>query len=278
MKKMAHRRPKMEQLRLVSLTGTKAVVTGSTSGIGAGIARLLAKEGAEVAIVGRNADRGEEVVSMIRADGGSAFFQETDVSKSSEVEEMFKACKRKLGTIDVLVNNAGVQSLGKLTETTEEEWDKVFGVNAKGTFLCSRAVVPLMLENHGGSIVNIASVGGLRSFAGGSIYCSSKAAVVAFTKALALEYGSAGIRSNCICPGSIETPMLNEYAKHKDVTEKPKRKAKEEIAAGIPAGRIGAPDDVARVVVFLASPSSSFLNGGIYVVDGGATAGQIAAP
>jgi NAD(P)-dependent dehydrogenase (short-subunit alcohol dehydrogenase family) len=260
------------------LTGRKALVTGSTSGIGAGIAMLLAAEGAEVAIVGRNTDRGDEVERKIKAGGGSAFFHETDVSKSSEVEQMVKACTEKMGTIDILVNNAGVQSLGRLTETTEEEWDKVFGVNAKGTFLCSRAVVPIMLEEHGGSIVNIASVGGLRSFAGGSIYCSSKAAVVAFTKALALEYGSMGIRSNCICPGSIETPMLNEYAEHKDATEKLKRRAKDEIAAGIPAGRIGAPDDVARVVVFLASPGSSFLNGGIYVVDGGATAGQVAAP
>jgi NAD(P)-dependent dehydrogenase (short-subunit alcohol dehydrogenase family) len=263
---------------MATLKGAKALVTGSTSGIGVGIARLLATEGAEVAIVGRSTTRGEEVVDGIKEAGGSAFFLGADISKSSDVEEMVSACIGKMGTIDVLVNNAGVQALGKVTEMTEADWDRVFGVNAKGTFLCSRAVVPTMLEHGGGSIVNIASVGGLRSFAGGSVYCSSKAAVVAFTKALALEYGSLGIRANCICPGSIETPMLNDYAEHKGATENLRKAAKAEIAAGIPAGRIGTPDDVARVVLFLASPTSSFLNGGIYVVDGGATAGQIAAP
>jgi NAD(P)-dependent dehydrogenase (short-subunit alcohol dehydrogenase family) len=135
-----------------------------------------------------------------------------------------------------------------------------------------------MLQNGGGVVVNIGSVGGLRSFAGGSVYCSSKAAVVAFTKALALEYGSQGIRSNCICPGSIETPMLAEYADHKDASEALAGNARKEIASGIPVGRIGTPHDVAGVVAFLCSDDASFLNGGIYVVDGGATAGQIAAP
>ena len=261
-----------------ALEGKKAIVTGATSGIGVGIAALFAKEGAEVAVVGRNAERGEGVASKISASGGKAFFVQADVSKSSDVERMVSTCVQRMGGVDVLVNNAGVQALGKLTEMTEADWDTVFGINVKGTFLCSRAVVPEMLKRGGGAIVNIGSVGGLRSFAGGSIYCSSKSAIVAFTKAVALEYGSRGVRANCICPGSIETPMLAEYADHKDATEALNRKARDEIAAGIPVGRIGTPDDVARMVVFLASSGSSFLNGGIYVVDGGATAGQIAAP
>lgn len=263
---------------MATLAGMKALVTGATSGIGAGIAERLAAEGAEVAVVGRDSARGAEVVARIGKSGGKAFFVRADVSKSADVDSMLSAVIKKSGRIDVLVNDAGVQALGKLTEMTEADWDRVFGVNAKGTFLCARAVIPLMREQKGGCIVNIASVGGLRSFAGGSIYCSSKAAVVAFTKALALEYGGEGIRANCICPGSIETPMLNEYADHKGATESLNKKAKDEIASGIPVGRIGLPEDVARVVAFLASPGSSFLNGGIYVVDGGATAGQVAPP
>jgi NAD(P)-dependent dehydrogenase (short-subunit alcohol dehydrogenase family) len=260
------------------LEGMKAVVTGSTSGIGAAIAELLAKEGAEVAVVGRNETKGAEVANRIVSSGGNAFYIKADVSKANSVDSMISAALKKMGTVDILVNNAGVQALGSVTEMSEEDWDFVFGTNVKGTFLCTRRLVPVMLKNGRGSIVNTASVGGLRSFAGGSIYCSSKAAVVAFTKAVALEYGGRGIRTNCICPGSIETPMLNEYAEHKDATEGGDSTAKEKIAAGIPVGRIGTPDDCARMVLFLVSPEASFLNGGIYVVDGGATAGQTAPP
>jgi len=261
-----------------SLEGRKSIVTGATSGIGVGIASRFAEEGAEVAVVGRNVERGKSVAEKINAAGGSSFFVQADVSKSDQVKRMVGECEQRMGRVDVLVNNAGVQALGKLTELSEADWDHVFGINVKGTFLCSREVVPVMLRGGRGSIVNIGSVGGLRSFAGGSIYCSSKSAVVAFTKAIALEYGAKGIRANCICPGSIETPMLAEYADHKDATEVLQRKAREEIAAGIPVGRIGTPEDVAGTAVFLSSDSSSFLNGGVYVVDGGATAGQIAAP
>jgi len=261
-----------------SLEGKKAIITGSTSGIGVAIAELFSVEGAEVAVVGRNETRGHDVVSRITSRGGRAFFANADVSKSNDVKKMVSGCLREFGAVDILVNNAGVQALGRVVDASEEEWDRVFGTNAKGTFLCSREVIPSMLANRGGVIVNIASVGGLRSFAGGAIYCSSKFAVVGFTKAVALEYGGQGIRTNCICPGSIETPMLNEYALFKDEAGESRRTGKAKITAGIPAGRLGTPDDVARMALFLASPESSFVNGGIFVVDGGATAGQVAPP
>jgi 3-oxoacyl-[acyl-carrier protein] reductase len=261
-----------------ALEGKKAIVTGSTSGIGTAIAELFAKEGAEVAVVGRSEAKGRDVVSRITGGGGRAFFVKADVSNSAEVESMASACVQKLGSVDIMVNNAGVQSLGKVVDATEEEWDRVFGTNAKGTFLCSRSIIPTMLKKGGGAIINIASVGGLRSFAGGAIYCSSKFAVVGFTKALALEYGSMGIRANCICPGSIETPMLDEYALFKDSTEELRRTARAKITAGIPAGRLGTPEEVAKMALFLASHEASFVNGGIFVIDGGATAGQVAPP
>jgi len=260
------------------LEGRKAIVTGSTSGIGKSIAVTLAREGAEVAIIGRNKTRGLEVVSELRKDGLSSFFVETDISSTASINTMVDSCGEKMGKIDILVNNAGAQVIAPITGTEESKWDNIMDVNVKGPFLCCKRVIPQMVNRGKGCIINLGSVGGLRGFAGGGAYCASKAALIMFTRVLALELGRVGIRSNCICPGSIETSMLLEYAEQKAGSPSKLLDAKKEITAGIPIGRIGVPEDVARTVLFLVSDSASFINGAVYVVDGGATAGQVAPP
>jgi len=252
-----------------------AVVTGGTSGIGAGIAELFASEGARVLIAGRNKVRGEEVVSRITKNGGVADFVKADVSLAAEVNAMVKYALKRSGSIDILVNNAGIQLLGGLAEMSEREWDTMFDTNVKGTFLCSRAVIPQMVRNGEGCIINIGSIAGLRGYTGGAIYSASKAAVISLTKAMAIEYGKAGIRVNCICPGSVETPMMQGYLKYEESKGHSVEGLRRSILKGIPAGRIGVPLDVAKLALYLASPDANFVNGGVFVIDGGAIAGLV---
>jgi len=259
------------------LSGKRAVVTGGTSGIGAGIAELFANEGARVLIVGRSKARGEEVVSRISEHGGVADFVKADVSKAGEVSAMVKHALKKGGSIDILVNNAGIQLLGRLAELSERKWDAMFDTNVKGIFLCSRDVIPEMIRNGEGSIINIGSIAGLRAYAGGAIYSASKAAVISLTKAMAIEYGAAGIRVNCICPGSVETPMMEGYLKYEAAKGHSIEGLRRSILKGIPAGRIGVPSDVAKLALYLASPDATFVNGSVFVIDGGATAGLVTA-
>ena len=255
------------------LSGKNAIVTGATSGIGEAIARLLSAEGATVAVIGRRKDEGEKVVLGIGNEGGKAFYVEADVSNPKLVENMIKLCVAKFSKIDILVNNAGVTTGNVPIEyLSEEDWDKVMNTNAKGTFLCSKAVIPHM-KNGGGSIVNISSVGGLKSYVGGSAYSSSKAAVIMLTKTTATEYGKYGIRANCICPGSTDTEMFEEGIKSGLARSGAQNVSFEQIVGnitrGIPLGRLGTPKDMANMVVFLASEEAAYINGAVIVVDGG---------
>ncbi|MDG6998782.1 MAG: SDR family oxidoreductase [Nitrososphaerota archaeon] len=258
--------------------GRNAIVTGATSGIGESIARRLASEAATVAIVGRRAEKGEEVARSIAAHGGRAFFVRADVRDSESVAEMTSVCLDRFGgSVSILVNNAGV-SKGNATmeHVNEDDWDAVMDTNAKGTFLCSKAVIPVMIKNGGGSIVNVSSGGGLRGYVGGSAYSASKAAVIMLTKVLAMEHGKEKIRANCICPGSVHSEMFDGGIKNfeKKMVEQGKpglstSQIMENIARGIPIGRIGEPEDVANLALFLSSDEASFISGSVVVIDGG---------
>lgn len=259
-----------------TLAKKNAIVTGATSGIGESIARRFSSEGATVALIGRRKERGEVIVSNIEKEGGKAFYVETDVTNSKSVAEMSKVCLERFGgDVSILVNNAGVSSGNALMEyVTEEDWDRVTDTNAKGTFLCSKAAIPSMVKNGGGSIVNVSSGGGLKGYVGGTAYSSSKAAVIMLTKVLALEHGKDKIRTNCICPGSIHSEMFDGSIKNfaKKMPGAPSAdQIIQNIAKGIPLGRIGEPKDVASLALFLSSEEASFINGTIIVIDGGQT-------
>ncbi|MHB8566444.1 MAG: SDR family NAD(P)-dependent oxidoreductase [Nitrososphaerales archaeon] len=260
------------------LEGRNAIVTGATSGIGESIAWRLAFEGATVAIVGRRAERGEEVARNIEAQGGRAFYVRADVRDSKSVAEMMSTCLDRFGgNVSILVNNAGISKGNATMEyVSEDDWDAVLDTNAKGTFLCSKAVIPAMIKNGGGSIVNVSSGGGLRGYVGGTAYSTSKAAVIMLTKVLAIEHGKNKIRANCICPGSVHSEMFDGGIKNfeKKMAEQGKpgptaSQIMENIARGIPLGRIGEPEDVANFALFLCSDEASFVSGSVVVIDGG---------
>ena len=258
--------------------GRNAIVTGATSGIGESIAKRFASEGATVAIVGRRVEKGEEVAKSIQYQGGNAFFVRADVRDYKSVAEMTSACLDRLGgSVSVLVNNAGVSKGNATMEyVSEDEWDAVMDTNAKGTFLCSKALIPVMIKNGGGSIINVSSGGGLRGYDGGTAYSASKAAVSMVTRVLAMENGKDKIRANCICPGSEHSEMFDGGKKNfeKKMAEQGKigpsaSQIVENIARGIPLGRIGEPEDVANLALFLCSDEASFISGSVAVIDGG---------
>jgi len=258
-----------------ALSGKGVIVTGATSGIGESIARRFSAEGAAVAVVGRRKDRGEQVASSIRAQGGKAVYVHAEVRDPRSVEEMSKACLEELRSISILVNDAGVSTgNAPMERVTEEDWDRVMDTNAKGTFLCSRAIIPHIVRNGGGSIVNISSAGGLRGYVGGTAYASSKAAVIVLTKIMAMEHGKDGIRANCICPGSVRSEMFEEGIKgfvQRSGGQTSSDQIIANIAKGVPLGRIGAPEEVASLALYLSSDEASFLNGAVVVCDGGQT-------
>jgi NAD(P)-dependent dehydrogenase (short-subunit alcohol dehydrogenase family) len=243
------------------LDGKVALITGAASGIGRATALLFTKEGAKVAVADYVPAGGQETVKMIQKAGGEAIFIEADVSRKTDVERMVKTTVNSYGRIDILYNNAGIGQRGvSMLETTEEEWDRVLNINLKGVCLGSKYVIPVMLDQGGGVIVNTASIVGLVGLPGNPAYSVSKAGVIQLTKMMAAEYGRQNIRVNCICPGAIKTPMTE--------------------ATSIPTDayirvqflrRAGQPEDVARAVLYLASDDSSFVTGVALVVDGGWT-------
>ena len=255
------------------LSSKNAVVTGATSGIGEAIARRFSAGGSAVAVVGRRKDKGEQVASSIRAGGGKAIYVQADVTDPKAVDETAKVCLEGLGSISIFVNDAGVSTgNAPMERIPEEEWDKVMDTSAKGTFLCSKAMIPHIVRNGGGSIVNISSTAGLRGYAGGTAYTSSKAAVMMLTKITAMEHGKDRIRANCICPGSVRSEMFEESLKGFAQRSGGQTSFDPMIAGivkGIPLGRIGTPEEVASLALFLSSDEASYLNGSVVVCDGG---------
>jgi NAD(P)-dependent dehydrogenase (short-subunit alcohol dehydrogenase family) len=230
---------------------------------------VLASEGARLIIADIDSKLGEETVGLIKKGGGRALFVEMDVSVSRQVQEATAAGVEEFGRLDILVNNAGVAiPHGTITEVPEETWDRILDINLKGNFLCSKYAIPHMVSSKkkgGKAIVNIASVAGLFGEPNAVSYCASKGGVIAFTRALAMDCAPLGIRANCICPGAVMTPLQERwYATHEDP------KATEEIYNhAYPLRRIAKPEEVGRLVSFLASEEASFITGASYLIDGG---------
>lgn len=247
----------------MQLRGKIALVTGAGSGIGKAIAQRFAREGAKVIIATRS-DDGKKAAAEIVKNGGEAFFVKTDVSSAASVKKMADAAIKKYKRLDILVNNAGIMPQGTVESMSEKDWDAVIDVNLKSLFLTGKYCVPHLRKTGNAAIINIASEWGLTGGQGVVAYCASKGGVVNMTRALALDYARSGIRVNCICPGPIKTKMLNNFF---NLIERAI------IAKMVPLGRLGTPDDIANVALFLASDESTYLTGSIISADGGDSAG-----
>jgi len=244
-----------------------AIVTGAGSGIGKATAEYFAQQGAKVVAVDWNAASGERTVEGIVNGGGVAVFCHSDVSIAAQVEGMVGTALDRFGRLDILVNNAAIQILSKLVETSEADWDRTHSVNLKGVFLGCKYAIPAMRKVGGGAIVNIASVLGIVADPDLAAYCAAKGGVISLTRVAALTYGVDSIRVNCICPGDVETPLVEDYF-NKDPDP---AKLRQEIYSKYALRRIAAPAEVAKVAAFLASGQSSFMTGSAVVMDGGLT-------
>jgi len=249
--------------------GKAGVVTGTSRGLGREILRLLSAEGARVVALSRDAEAGQRGVDEARAAGGHAVFQQGDVRNEVDVVGAIDRCRNEYGALDFVVNNAGILGEGRLHETSNELWDDLVATHLTGAFWgCKHAVAAMRESGRGGSIVN---VGSILSFTGDgylAAYTAMKSGVLGLTKAIAIDYAADGIRCNCVCPGDMETPMIEQYF---DGTDDPVA-ARAEMEGAYPGKRIAHPAEVAAAVLFLVSDESSFVSGAPILVDGGLTA------
>lgn len=247
------------------MEGKRGVVTGAASGLGREVARLFTAEGASVIVADMNADGAEAVAEEIRGEGGTAVAHATDVTDEGQIVAALARSGSEFGGLEFVVNNAGVQLERPLHETTNEEYDWVFDVNVRGVFWGCKHAVLKMRESGGGTIVNTASALSLVSDPFLPVYTASKHAVLGLTRSVGVAYAADGIRCNCVCPGDMQTPMIEKYW---EATGDPE-KARAEMNAMYPAGQIGQPGEVARAILFLASDEASYVNGSFMQVDGG---------
>jgi NAD(P)-dependent dehydrogenase (short-subunit alcohol dehydrogenase family) len=246
------------------LEGKRVVLTGCAANIGKATALLFARNGADLVLA--DVDEAAEATRQeAEALGAKATFVRTDVTKADDVEALFAAAQDALGGVDVIINNAGIQRAGAITELDEELWDAQMTVNAKSCFLSAKYGVPHLEKAGGGVIVNMASLAGVHGVPGLVGYCASKGAIVAFTRALAAEVASKGIRVNVLCPGFVDTAFNEPVISFMGGTEALERN----VAGGVPLGRQGAPDEIAQAFLYLASDMSSYMVGQALVVDGG---------
>jgi NAD(P)-dependent dehydrogenase (short-subunit alcohol dehydrogenase family) len=250
------------------LKGKTAVVTGSGSGIGRAIARVFAQEGANVVIADINAQAAKETASAIEAAGGIALAVQADVADPKSVEQLVQSTLKRFASVHVLVNNAAIQVSKKIEDTTFDEWNRQMAVNVGGVFLCSKHFLP-HLRAVRGSIVNMSSVNGTFVEPMCAGYCATKAAILAFTKAVAIDHGGEGLRVNAICPGYIDAGLAEGYF----LAQADPNAARAQAGKLHALRRIGQPEEVARVAVFLASDEASFMTGSAVTVDGGFSSG-----
>ena len=247
-----------------------ALITGAASGIGASIAEIFAQTGAHVYVADRDTKGGEKVAAQICAANGQGRFLALDVSNEADCERAAQIVHAAHGRLDVLVNNAGVGHVGTLLQTTGADLDRLYAVNVRGMFNLTRVFLPAMIERKSGNIINLASIGGVLAVRDRLAYCTTKFAVVGFTKCLALDHARQGIRANCICPGRVETPFVSARLKEYPDPEAAGR----EMASTQAVGRMGRPGEIAAAALYLASDESSFITGTEFIIDGGWSAGK----
>jgi NAD(P)-dependent dehydrogenase (short-subunit alcohol dehydrogenase family) len=250
----------MERLR-----GKRIIVTGAGSGIGRAIALRFAAEGARVVI----SDVDEEAAARVAAEaGGETLVRKTDVTNSSEVETLVQTSVEEWGGLDVMVNNAGIGVAGTTTDTTEEDYERVMDVCLRGTFLGMKHAVPAIRESEGGSVINLSSVAALVGIADRAVYSAAKGAILAITRAAAIDHVEEGVRVNCIAPGTVDTPWIGRITAGYDDPEEARRN----MQARQPHGRLVTPEEIAAMAAYLASDESASVIGACMVVDGGVTA------
>ena len=243
----------------MKLENKVAIVTGSASGMGLEEAELFAREGARVVIADVNKEAGEKVAADIKSAGGEATFIEVNMREAASVQALVDATIAAYGKLDIVVNNAGIfDKYATILETDESQWDLILDVNLKGIYLMAKAALPPMIEQGGGTFVNIASVAGLVAAKGGAAYTASKHGVIGLTKHMVSAYAKDGIRTNAIAPGTIVTPLIKDVVAN--IPTDP-----------VPMRRFGQPSEVAELAVFLASEEAQFMNGAIIPIDGGFT-------
>ena len=254
------------------LENKTALITGAGRGIGRAAAEMFAREGAKVVLADINDELGRAVEQAIREAGGEATFVRTDISASAEVQALFARTRELYGGLHVLYNNASVflgKNDGPVTELTEENWEKVIGVNLRGLYLCCKYGIPPIVESGGGSVINTSSSAGVMGIPGCDAYTATKGATISLTRSMAVEYGPKKVRVNCIAPAGIDTEMLRESSlDDPDFDET-------YFFDRAPMGRYGKPDEVAELALFLASDESSYINGAIVRADGGITVAPI---
>ena len=251
------------------LAGKRALVTGGASGIGAATAERFAAEGAAVAIADLNGTGAERHAAAICDRGGTAVALVADVGDDASVAAMTERAWETLGGVDILVNNAAIPTIGTVETLASDEWDRVIDLDLSSIYRASRAIWPRFVEAGGGTILNTASVAGVIGMAGQHGYSAAKAGVVMLTKCMALDGAAQGIRANCVCPGFVETPMVNEYF---DAQDDPAA-SRAAVNAAHPLGRMGQPDEIASAFLYLASDEARWVTGTALVIDGGLTAG-----
>jgi NAD(P)-dependent dehydrogenase (short-subunit alcohol dehydrogenase family) len=248
-----------------SFAGKVAFVTGAANGIGRAAALAFAREDASVVVADVSEQGNQNVARIIEEAGGRALAVRCDVARAEDVTSALDQTVETFGRVDFAFNNAGVeQPIMATAELTEKEWDRIVDINLRGVFLCMRHEIPLMLKQGGGVIVNTSSGAGVKGFAGQGAYCAAKHGVVGLTKAAALDYAKANIRVNAVCPGIIETPMMDRFSGGTP-------QGRERVIAQEPVGRMGKPEEIAAAVVWLCSDAAAFVIGHAMVIDGGQT-------
>ncbi len=249
--------------RKFDFTGGVALVTGAASGIGRATALAFAREGADLVLTDINAELGKKTAQEIESMGRKVLFLKADMSNEDDVKNMMTQTLKTFGRLDCAFNNAGIEGTQASTvDCSSKNWDHVINVNLKSVWLCMKYQIPLMLKQEGGAIVNCSSIAGLVGFPGIPAYVASKHGVIGLTKTAALEYAKLNIRINAVCPGVIQTPMIDRFTHGEAST-------RNQLVNGEPVGRVGQPEEVAESVLWLCSHSASFVTGHSLVVDGG---------
>jgi len=259
----------LKRKSVMNFNSKTAVITGAGSGIGRAIAQRFAEGGANVQVLDVNHEAAEQTTNAIVDQGGIATAWICDVTDEQQVEQVMQGIVARTGRLDILINNAGIASIGKLTETSPEELDRVYEVNVRGVYHCLRSTVPYMVEQGGGVILNLASIASLVGIKDRFAYSMSKGAVLTMTYSVAIDYIEQGIRCNCICPARIHTPFVDGYLKKHHAGHE--SEVFEKLSKYQPIGRMGTPAEVAALAAFLCSDEAAFITGAAYPLDGGVT-------